>query len=162
MKNWNDKTFLVTILWGFTNLILLSYHNCLLKIVTIFVCHILSLYTLNHHSLSGEIPSLCSNNKRRWRERSRSRDWELLHTTWRLAASLPIDIQQSRLFHAYILLASDTAVVSWGRKSLHLRVFLLDLMVNAISVMLYYTTLKSLIDELPVISEQAGIFFGNS
>ena len=67
-----------------------------------FFCHILSHHTLNHHSLSGEIPSLCSNNKRRWRERSRSRDWELLHTTWRLAASLPIDIQQSRLFHAYI------------------------------------------------------------
>ena len=32
-------------------------------------------------------------------------------------------------------------------------------MVNAISVMLYYTTLKSLIDKQTKISEQAGIFF---
>ena len=32
-------------------------------------------------------------------------------------------------------------------------------MVNAISVMLYYTALKSLIDELTEISEKAGIFF---
>ena len=35
---------------------------------------------------------------------------------------------------------------------------MLDLMVNAISVMLYYTTMKSLIDEQTEISEQAGIF----